>query len=59
LRLRKRVVPAASSMNERMSSGLAFTKLVDAPCSTIAYAFEPTPVPRNSSVMSFSGRPRG
>ena len=53
-RLRKRVTPAASSMKSRRSSGFAFTICSMRPCSMIAYARVPTPVPRKSSVMSFN-----
>jgi hypothetical protein len=52
-RARNRVVPAASSMKCRISSGFALTSCSTRPCSMIAYAFVPTPVPRKSSVMSF------
>ena len=48
------VTPAASSMIDRRSSGLALTMRPIRPCSMIEYARVPTPVPRNSSVMSSS-----
>ncbi len=54
LRARKRVMPAASSRNSRISSGFALTICSTRPCSMIAYARVPTPVPRKSSVMSFN-----
>ena len=37
-----------------MSSGFALTICSTRPCSMMAYACVPTPVPRKSSVMSFS-----
>ena len=37
-----------------MSSGFALTICSTRPCSMMAYARVPTPVPRKSSVMSFS-----
>ena len=58
LRLRNRVVPAASSMKSRRSSGFALTSCSTRPCSMIAYAFVPTPVPRKSSVMSLQATRR-
>ena len=53
LRLLNLVMPAASSMSRRRSSGFALTMRPILPCSTIEYAFVPTPVPRNRSVTSF------
>ena len=47
------VMPAASSMSRRRSSGLALTMRPILPCSTIEYAFVPAPVPRKRSVTSF------
>ena len=46
------VMPAASSMRVRRSSGRDETMKPIRPCSMMAYAFEPTPVPRKNSTMS-------
>ena len=45
-------MPAASSMRPRRSSGRDDTMKPMRPCSMIAYAFEPTPVPRKNSTTS-------
>ena len=51
-RLLNLVMPAASSMRRRRSSGLALTMRPILPCSTIEYALVPAPVPRKRSVTS-------
>ncbi len=48
------VIPAASSMIARRSCGRELTIWPIRPCSMIAYALVPTPVPRKKSVMSRS-----
>ncbi len=46
------VMPAASSMSMRRSSGRAETMSPILPCSMMEYALVPTPVPRKRSVTS-------
>ena len=52
LRLLNLLVPAASSIRDLRSSGLALTISSTRPCSTMEYALFPSPVPRKSSIIS-------